>query len=198
MISPIPLERKYPFYPSLNIEGERPPQADEILCSSISKLQGLTANPTALFDWVHTVKYRFEDIPYGGLTSLGLVRLNPRGLTEWTVVHELAHAWDVSTNWQISKRMSRATHSYFPCRWLHQLFLTNKTFWYHVGSPPAPCGSDRNFNALEDFAESLTAYVFPEDAHRKAAKRSASYEYNGYIHFHDTPRGEFIKQLVST
>jgi hypothetical protein len=192
------LEKSFPFYSSLSIEGERTAQADGILCSSIQKLHALTIRPDALCDWIYKVRYRFEDIPYGGLTSKGLVRLNPRGLTEWTVVHELAHAWDAANGWQISEKMRKHTHSGFPSLWLHKCYPQKKAFWYKVGSPPAPCGVDKNFTAREDFAEALTAYLFPDEAHKRASKRNASYEFNGFIHFHDTPRGKFIKSLTET
>lgn len=44
--------------------------------------------------WMHGLQIRLEAIAYGGLTSKGLVRLCPNGLSKWTIVHELAHAWD--------------------------------------------------------------------------------------------------------
>ena len=189
------LEKKYDFYTQLSIEGQRTPSADEILCSSIFKLQQAFEPPVLPFDWVCAVKYKFEDIKELGLTSKGLVRLNPKYITEWTVVHELAHAWDAANNWLISDIMRKETHSGFSCHWLYKRFRERKHFWYHVGSPPAPCGVDKNFNAKEDFAEAVTAYLFPEEARRKASKRGYSYEFNGFIHFHDTPRGKFIHSL---
>ena len=192
----IDIQKKYDFYPQLNIEGQRLPAADDILCSAILRLQQAFIPPVVPFDWVGAVKFKFEDIPQRGLTSRGLVRLNPDHMTEWTVVHELAHAWDAANNWLISDIMRKETHSGFRFHWLHMRFRERKQFWYHVGNPPAPCGVDKNFDAKEDFAESLTAYLFPEDARRKASKRGYSYEFNGFIHFHDTPRGKFILSLL--
>ena len=190
------LARLYPFYPALDIEGARPPQSDALLCAALERLLKLTSLEAPLYDWVHLVKYRFEDIPQGGLTSRRLVKLRPANLTEWTIVHELAHAWDAENNWQLSERMRKFTHSGFSIPWLHKKFPDQKRFWYKVGSPPPPCGSDKNFNSVEDFAESLTAYVFPDLARKRASKKNASYEFQGYIHFHDTPRGQFIKNLI--
>lgn len=192
-----PLANRFPFYPRLRIKGKRESTADELLSSSIAKLQACTSDPTTLCDWVNTVKYRFENIPQRGLTSRGLIRLNPEGMTEWTVVHELAHAWDAARGWKLSELMAKATGSFFPSRWLHIQNPADPAYWYHVGSPPAPCGIDKNFNAKEDFAESVTAYLFPEEAHRKAEKRKASYEEKGFTHFHETPRGKFIKDLFN-
>ena len=69
-------------------------------------------------------------------------------------------------------------------------------FWYHTGSPPPPCGIDKHFNAMEDFAESVTAYVYPEEASLKALRRKKPYNKYGYSHFHETPRGQFIHELI--
>jgi hypothetical protein len=197
MTSSRSLATRFSFYPGLNIEGDRASRADELLCDAIEKLQACAAGSTEPFDWVSSVKYRFEVMSQLGLTSKGLVRFNPKGLTEWTIVHELAHAWDASLDWQLSKRMRKATHSYFLCRWLHKRFPEDPRFWYHVGSPPPPCGAARNFNEKEDFAEADTAYLFPEEAHRRALKRNASYEAHGFSHFHATPRGKFIAELFN-
>jgi hypothetical protein len=123
--------------------------------------------------------------------------LDPRGLTEWTVTHELSHALDGSTNWRLSKRMRVETGSRFWLKFLHQLRPEWRFFWYHVGSPPPPCGVDRNFNSLEDFAESVTAYLFPEKASQKATDRGYPYARWGYSHFHETPRGIFVKRQIA-
>ncbi len=190
------LAKKFEFYPLLDIKGMNSPNAEELLCTSIFKLQQAFVPPVMPFDWAGAVKYTFEDIKELGLTSKGLVRLNPKHVTEWTIVHELAHAWDAANNWLISDIMRKETHSGFHFKWLHNIYRDRKQFWYHVGSPPAPCGIDKNFNAKEDFAESLTAYIFPDEARRRASRRGYSYEFNGFIHFHDTPRGQFIHSLL--
>lgn len=190
------LAKKFEFYPLLDIKGMESPSAEELLCASIFKLQQAFVPPVLPFDWAAAVKYKFEDIKELGLTSKGLVRLNPKGITEWTIVHELAHAWDAANGWLISDIMRKETHSGFHFHWLHSNYPNRKQFWYHVGSPPAPCGIDKNFTAKEDFAESLTAYLFPDEARRRASKRGYSYEFNGFIHFHDTPRGQFIHSLL--
>jgi hypothetical protein len=69
--------------------------------------------------------------------------LDPRGLTEWTVTHELSHALDGSTNWTLSRRMREETGSRFWFKFLHTLRPSWKLFWYRVSSPPPPCGSTR-------------------------------------------------------
>jgi hypothetical protein len=145
---------------------------------------------------VHSIKIKLEQLNYGGLTSRHKVRLNPDGLTTWTVVHELGHAWDYANLGFLSLRMMLATHSSGPTPILHGLSRMNQRYWYHVGAAPAPCGVDQNFNRFEDFAEAVTAYVYPDQAFNKSASRGFPYGHFGYTHFRQTPRGEFIASLV--
>lgn len=124
------------------------------------------------------------------------IYLNPINLTEWTVTHELAHALDAAYGWQLSQRMKAYTGSGFLCKPLHYARPLWKSFWYRAGSPPPPCGIDKNFNSLEDFAETVTAFIFPEEAKKRAEARGYPYEKWGYTHFQDTPRGQFFKGLM--
>lgn len=146
--------------------------------------------------WMHGLQIRLEAIAYGGLTSKGLVRLCPNGLSKWTIVHELAHAWDFAAGMRLSCQMRRFTHSWGPVPILHDVYPENKCFWYHVGLLPPPCGSDKYFNRLEDFAEAVTAYVYPGEAKKRATDRGMAYDQFGYASFYETPRGQFIKKLV--
>lgn len=124
------------------------------------------------------------------------LHLNANGLTEWTIVHELGHALDAAYGWRLSKQMQEITGSGFLSKALHIAHPGWKLFWYRVGSPPPPCGIDKNFNPVEDFAETVTAYIFPEEAHRRADARGYPYEKWGYGHFHATPRGLFFSNLI--
>lgn len=124
------------------------------------------------------------------------LNLNTTNLTEWTVTHELAHALDAAHNWKLSQQMRVHTGSGFSFKALHYARPGWKLFWYRVGSPPPPCGIDKNFNSLEDFAETVTAYIYPDEAKRRAEMRGYPYEKWGYTHFHDTPRGLYFKNLV--
>lgn len=121
---------------------------------------------------------------------------NSSGLTAWTVTHEFAHGWDAANGWRFSKQMAKATRSGFLFPRLHLWRPPWKVFWYRVGSPPPPCGVDKHFNAIEDFAESVTAFLYPEEAARRATQRGYPYEKWGYAHYHDTPRGKFVKLLI--
>jgi len=123
------------------------------------------------------------------------IHFNPLNLTEWTVTHELAHSLDSAHGWRLSKMMREHTGSGFRCKALHQVWPQWKLFWYRVGSPPPPCGIDKNFNAVEEFAETVTAFSFPEEADRRAAARGYPYEKWGYGNFHATLRGRFLAKL---
>ena len=126
------------------------------------------------------------------------LNLNPINLTEWTVTHELSHALDAAFRWQLSHRMRKDTGSGFLSKAIHMTYPNWKLFWYRVGSPPPPCGVDKKFNSVEDFAEALTAFIYPDTAKRKAQERGYPYEKWGYTHFHETPRGRFIQSLLES
>ncbi len=124
------------------------------------------------------------------------IYFSPVRLTEWTIVHEMGHALDASYGWKLSQRMRVELKSYFPVKALHKAFPKWRMFWYRVGSPPPPCGVNDKFNSLEDFAETVTAYIFPEAAKRKAEDSGYAYEKWGYGHFYETPRGRYFQQLL--
>lgn len=146
--------------------------------------------------WMHGMKVRVEEMAPLGLTSVGLVRLNPVSPSKWTVVHEFGHAWDFSSGRRNSLRMQWRTGSHGLLYPLRKLYPDNPAYWYHPGSPPPPCGTDRNFTYMEDFAESVAAYVYPERAKQKAAGRNYPYSNYSIDNFLDTTRGQFIKELV--
>lgn len=140
----------------------------------------------------------FQLAPKGGnyLKSPAMICLNTHQLSQWTVLHELGHALDASRGWQLSRRMQLATGSGFPLKFVHKLHPKWRMFWYRVGSPPPPCGVNAKFNAIEDFAETVAAYILPERAKAKAAANGYHYEKYGYNHFHQTPRGQFFAGLL--
>lgn len=141
-----------------------------------------------------------KKIKEGGLYSGGWITMNEKGFSTWTVVHELAHAWDANKGWSLSKNMRDDLGAGFDNPLLHFFFPDDDEYWYDPGQGPPPCGIDRNFNEKEDFAESVTAYIYPAEAEKKA--NASNYPYNdparGYNHtsFLDTPRGQNIKALM--
>jgi len=163
--------------------------SDNLFSNLIPSIQSIS--------WINNLVIRTEDMPQLGLTSKGLIRYNPNYLTSWTIVHEFAHAWDYTHNLNLSWRMLHYTRSWGPIPILHGMLPENPAFWYHPGSPPPPCGKDKNFNRLEDFAETVTAYVFPEEAKIRAVNKGMPYEQYGYDNFFATPRGRFINLLIN-
>lgn len=146
--------------------------------------------------WLRALEVRLADIAYGGLTWPGHVQLRPAGLTTWTVVHELGHAWDMAQGGWLSWRMMIYTGSWGPIPYLHERYRKDPRYWYHVGNPPPPCGIDENFNRLEDFAEAVAAYVYPQKACEKAQQRHYAYSDYGFSEFQQTKRGRFIASLI--
>lgn len=141
-----------------------------------------------------------KDMKYGGLGEAHKVTLSAGGFSMWTVVHELAHAWDGANGWKLSSDMSSSLGAGFDHPILHFLFPNDPAYWYDPGQGPPPCGVDANFNSKEDFAEAVTAYTYPSGASAKATANgwpyqdaARGYSYSSYI---DTPRGQYIKALI--
>ena len=139
---------------------------------------------------------------HGGLGKAHRITLNADGFTYWTVVHELAHAWDGAHSWRLSKEMQKAMGAGFSHPVRRLLAPNNPTNWYDPGQGPPPCGVDANFNHREDFAEAVTAYVYPQMAAYRATASGwpygdASRGYN-YPDFGSTPRGQHIQALMVT
>ncbi len=141
-----------------------------------------------------------KNMKSGGLAEAHDLKLNAIGFSIWTVVHEFAHAWDAATGWMLSRNMQSSFGAGFAHPVFHFLNPTNDSYWYDPGSSPPPCGIDANFNAKEDFAELVTAYVFPAEAERRA--NATNYPYNdpnrgyNYSSFIYTPRGQYIIALM--
>jgi len=139
---------------------------------------------------------------HGGLGSAHKVTLNASNFSKWTVVHELAHAWDGVNDWNLSDNMQHDLGAGFRHPIWHFLKGNDPRYCYDPGNGPPPCGTDKNFNAKEDFAESVTANVYPAEALAKAS--AGNYPYNdpgrGYSFsgFQNTPRGQYIQALMVT
>lgn len=117
----------------------------------------------------------------------------------WTVVNELAHYWDWRHGWALSQDLEQFTEG---------TTVSTGPFWnrirtYIPGCWPVPACIDDNFNAREDFAESVAAYVYPIQAAGDAEQRAkdyalpqCSYQYWGVTSFLETKRAEFIRSLL--
>lgn len=182
---------------NLHLAGEWNDEALAILDAGCESFFHLAPERVDLWFWPESVIIQLLPLAYGGLTRAGLIQLNPAGLTTWTVVHELAHAWDAANAWRLSRQLARFTGSHFPFSLLHRLFPKQAAFWYRVGSPPPPCGAGRNFNRFEDFAETVTATIYPDEARHRAELRGMPYSRFGYETFYETPRGRWLRSLLN-
>ena len=175
-----------------------------VILEGVHGLAGLMGGPDRFAARLQGVDIRLCRTRYGGYGQAHGIALNRDGFEAWTVVHELAHAWDGVNGWKLSARM-RDSMGAGRCKWwygiAHLLRPADERYWYYPGKSPPPCGIDANFNAKEDFAEAVTASVYPEEAARRAAARGWPYAdpVRGYscASFDGTPRAAFVRELLS-
>ncbi len=117
---------------------------------------------------------------HGGEASKHKVSLSATGtFTAWTVVHELAHAWDGNHTWQLSVALEKYTGGYTSrvLSFFKKVFgQRDSGFWDQKDKPgrrgrfpgcnaigyfygDKPSGSNWVFNRVEDFAESVAMYA---------------------------------------
>ncbi len=102
-----------------------------------------------------------------------------RRMSAWTVVHELAHAWDANHGWKLSVALEKYTGGYtnYVLGLLKRGLGMGDAKLFEVENAPGrrgrlpgcnaagyfyanlPSGSDWNFNRKEDFAESVAMYL---------------------------------------
>jgi hypothetical protein len=115
-----------------------------------------------------------------GLAYRGRIKFNAKSpLSEWTVMHELAHAWDAKRDWGFSETLRKYTGGFIhkklsalkrwmPGQWDAGKLGPQKAAGLYGRKPGCnaagyfygdlPSGSNWNFNPKEDFAESLVMY----------------------------------------
>lgn len=117
---------------------------------------------------------------HGGEALRHRVSLSKRGtFTAWTVVHELAHAWDANHGWRLSVALEKYTGGYTSrlLSFFKKLFgPSDSGIWKSENLPgrqgrlpgcnaagyfygDKPSGSNWAFNRKEDFAESVAMYT---------------------------------------
>jgi hypothetical protein len=117
---------------------------------------------------------------HGGEAYSHRVSLSEKApFSAWTVIHELAHAWDANHRWQLSVALEKYTGGYtnLPLSYFKRLVSQRDSgFWkpeeqpgrrgrfpgcnaagYFYGDKPS--GSNWAFNRKEDFAESVAMYI---------------------------------------
>jgi hypothetical protein len=102
-----------------------------------------------------------------------------RKLSAWTVVHELAHAWDANHGWNLSVALEKYTGGWTSYPWgvMRRAWFGADAKLFRAENAPGlrgrlpgcnvagyfyanlPSGSDWNFNRKEDFAESVAMYL---------------------------------------
>jgi hypothetical protein len=127
------------------------------------------------------VTVRKADIgSHGGEALLHRVSLSTKGtFSSWTVVHELAHAWDANHGWKLARLLEKYTGGYTSpvlslakrlARLSDSGFLNQEDKPGRHGRRPGcnaagyfygdkPSGSNWKFNRIEDFAESVAMYL---------------------------------------
>ncbi|MCX6083244.1 MAG: hypothetical protein NTW32_27265 [Chloroflexi bacterium] len=129
---------------------------------------------------------------------------NSNNIDKWTVVHEFGHAWDRNHGWSMSKFLVAFTHGSVGdrpsnCGEENALPGCNAAGYFYSGQPPA--GSDNGFNPLEDFAESVASFVYPETAQSRVQQYSdPNNKYYRYLYYSDytqTSRWMFINGLIN-
>jgi len=103
----------------------------------------------------------------------------------WTVVHELAHAWDGANGWQLSKDLERYTGG-----------RTTRQHGYDYGGTP-PKGANASFTHLEDFAESVTAFIYPDVAQAFIQHHFPGNPDFQYANYYTLRRASFVAHLVN-
>jgi hypothetical protein len=129
-----------------------------------------------------------EDIQAQGLTLAHWIRLNSRGFTQWGLAHELSHAWDAATGWQLSEGLEK----FVGAKSSGILLWTQ----YDLGPNPPPKGADKSFNRLEDFAESVTTYMYSHEAQDFIREHFADKPEFHYANYYETRRALYVDALL--
>jgi hypothetical protein len=153
----------------------------ERLDRTIELLAGFMGGSDKFIQNLNGVTFKKSDMgSHGGEANAHKVSLSTKGtFTSWTVVHELAHAWDANHGWKLSVALENHTGGFtspilsFVKKALGQ---GDSGLWNQEDKPgrrgrlpgcnaagyfygDIPSGSNWAFNRLEDFAESVAMYV---------------------------------------
>ena len=183
----------------------------QIVRQGVSDLASAMGGAQAFINNMGDTVISQEAIKYRGLASSRGVKFtnSPISIDQWTVVHELAHVWDAQVNWRLSKALEDYTGGYTSLiamllkRWRtgfdeEQRQPGANRFGYFYGDIP-PAGSDQNFNRKEDFAESVTAYVYPALVQSRVERFKDDERYRSFLYYPDytkTKRWAFVNGLV--
>jgi hypothetical protein len=98
-------------------------------------------------------------LPIVGVVYFEGARWGDAAEFKWQTVHELAHVWDIRSLYGLSRGLKSATGSiYGRWKWQSPIPFEYKPGGRWLKGRPAP------LNALEDWADSVAAYVYPQHA----------------------------------
>ena len=151
------------------------------LYSAISLLSEVMGGSDKFIKNLGEVSFRKADIGIHGAEAMAhQVSFSSKGsFSAWTVIHELAHAWDANYGWKLSRRLEKYTGGFTNpvLSYMKQLtglsdtgFLAPENKPGRYGRKPGcnragyfygdkPSGSNWGFNRIEDFAESVAMYI---------------------------------------
>jgi hypothetical protein len=179
----------------------------EILEAGVTNLANAMGSAGKFISNIGGVTVSQNSIWARGLTTRHRIRFtnSSHSIDEWTVIHELGHAWDANFGWRLSEGLENATGGYTvppvspdlvpiftTCDPDRRLPGCNDAGYFYNGVPPA--GSDAHFDRKEDFAESVVGYVHPSLVQQRAA--SFSMPALSYPDFTQTPRYTYIEGLI--
>lgn len=183
----------------------------QILQKGVADLARAMGSPDRFTENIGRINISQVEMKHRGLASVHGIKFTASSISidTWTVVHELAHVWDANSGWRLSKALEFYTGGY--TNWVAMLVKKgrgncdeacrrpgcNRSGYFYGGVPPA--GSDQNFNRREDFAESVTSYVYPAEVQRRVDRFKEDDEYQGLLYYADytqTQRWAFVDGLV--
>jgi RHS repeat-associated protein len=153
--------------------------------------------------YVNVYKENLDVLARGGANVLRVTNANHE-LSSWTVVHELAHGWDDRYKWKLSEGLETFTRGYtdpykraFDCDSNNRKPGCNDAHYFYADKPAK--SSDINFTRVEDFAESVAAYVYPDVAERDVRKYLGSdlEKYLYYDKYNTTLRWVYIDTVIN-
>lgn len=192
-------------------EGEWSLDELNILQKAVTDLANAMGGPDKFFANIgRPITINQVEMKYRGLASVHGIKFTAASISIdiWTVVHELAHVWDANYGWRLSKALQTYTGgrtdpvAMFFKRQRGQCdedrrFPGCNRFGYFYGDTP-PAGSDQNFNRKEDFAESVTAYVYPDLVQTRVDHFKDDARYRDVLYYPDytqTKRWAFVDEL---
>jgi hypothetical protein len=181
------------------------------LQTAVADLANAMGSPEKFVQNIGSITISQVEMKYRGLASVHGIKFTASAISidAWTVVHELAHVWDANSGWRLSRTLESYTGGRTSllamtlqrmrgqCDEKRRLPGCNR-FGYFYGDVP-PAGSDQNFNRKEDFAESVTAYVYPALVQGRVDRFKDDEHYRDQLYYADytqTRRWAFVDGLV--